>query len=392
MGLGMRTKKVQRMLLILSSLVTGAAVAVSGTIGFVGLIVPHVIRRVIGPDHRILLPASFMAGASFLVGADLLARSLMSPEELPLGTITSLVGAPFFLYLLQRHLEHGAHRTPSPASPDRDRHAEEPFVQTPPLHHTEELVLDRVTFARHDRTILDHIQLQIGKGELVGLIGPNGAGKSTLLRLAMKVWAPTGGAVFLEGTDLLSLSQKDVARRVALLPQNPSLEHPFIGRDVVLMGRYPHLGRFERESSRDHELVDRAMARTHTTAFAGRLVTELSGGERQRLLLARTLAQEAACLLLDEPTANLDLHHQLGIMDLVASLATQGVAVLMALHDLNVAARYCHRLVLLHQGRIVAMGRPEEVLTPERLKLAYGIEVEVSLHPRTGRLLVVPLA
>lgn len=255
----------------------------------------------------------------------------------------------------------------------------------------EEVSLEKVSFSRKGKLILNQIELNVRKGELLGLIGPNGAGKSTLLKLLMKVLAPTGGTIFLEGEELFNLSQKEVAQKVAFLPQSPSLESPFTCREVVLMGRYPHLGRFEAESERDRKIAEEAMERTRTAPFAERFITELSGGERQRVLLARTLAQEAKFLLLDEPTANLDPHHQLGVMDLAASLAKKGMAIVAALHDLNLAARYCHRLALLHRGDIVAVGKPEEVLTPQNLRSVYGIEAEVSIHSLTGSLLVTPL-
>ncbi len=158
------------------------------------------------------------------------------------------------------------------------------------------------------------------------------------------------------------------------------------------MGRYARLGRFERESESDHEIVREAMRRTATSAFADRPVTELSGGELQRVLLARTLAQEAAYLLLDEPTANLDPQHQLGVIDLVASLVEKGLSVVMALHDLNLAARYCHRLILIHQGEVIAEGAPQTVLTEQNLRRVYGIEAEITPHPILQYPVVTPLS
>jgi iron complex transport system ATP-binding protein len=245
----------------------------------------------------------------------------------------------------------------------------------------EGIVIQKVSLSRKGREILRQVDLKVGTQELIGLIGPNGAGKSSLLKLLVKLLIPTDGTIFLEGKDLSGWGHRALARRVAYLSQTPSLETSFSCREVVLMGRYAHLGRFERESADDYEIAREAMRRTATTALADRPVTELSGGELQRVLLARTLAQEATYLLLDEPTANLDLQHQLGLIDLVASLVEKGTSVVMALHDLSLAARYCHRLILLHQGAVVADGMPRAVLTKANLRAVYGIEAEVTLHP-----------
>ena len=254
------------------------------------------------------------------------------------------------------------------------------------------ILIEGVSLSRKGRPILNEINLRVGSRELIGLIGPNGAGKSSLLKLLVKLLIPTGGMIFIDGRDLKEWPQRDLARRVAYLPQSPSMESAFPSRDVVLMGRYAHLGRFERESARDHEIVREAMRRTATTALSDRLVTELSGGELQRVLIARTLAQEAAYLLLDEPTANLDPQHQLGVIDLVSSLVEKGLSVVMALHDLHLAARYCRRLILLHQGEVIAEGTPEAVLTGPNLRRVYGIEAEITRHPTLGYPVVTPLS
>lgn len=255
-----------------------------------------------------------------------------------------------------------------------------------------EIVVENVSLSRKGRGILHQIDLKIGSCELIGLIGPNGAGKSSLLKLLMKLLTPTVGAIILDGKDLKDWRHRDLARRIAYLPQNRSLDSAFSCREVVLMGRYAHLGRFERVSPRDDEIAREAMRRTATSALADRPVTELSGGELQRVLLARTLTQEASCLLLDEPTANLDPQHQLGVIDLVASLAERGLSVVMALHDLHLAARYCHRLILLHQGEVIAEGTPRAVLTEQNLRRVYGIDAEITLHPTRHYPVVTPLS
>ncbi|MFQ5579874.1 MAG: heme ABC transporter ATP-binding protein [Nitrospiria bacterium] len=255
----------------------------------------------------------------------------------------------------------------------------------------ETIRLKNVSFFRNSQPVLKEINLQMKGGELIGLIGPNGAGKSTLLKLMMKLWKPTEGSIILSQERLEVWTQKMLARQVAYLPQNPVFESAFSCKEVVMMGRYAHLDRFERESTGDENIVREAMAQTETTHLGDRLITELSGGERQRVLMARTLAQGAQLILLDEPTANLDPHYQLDLLNLIESLVEKGFTVMMAIHDLGLAARYANRLVLLHQGRIVADGNPETVLTPAHLRSVYGIEAEVSRHPKTGRLFVFPI-
>ncbi len=256
--------------------------------------------------------------------------------------------------------------------------------------HTD-MKLDAVSFSRGGKAVLSAIDLKIEKGEILGLIGPNGAGKTTLMKLMIRALLPSGGRISLDGKAIGDWPQKALARRVAYLPQGPVLDSPFTCEEVVLMGRYAHRGRFDPFSAADAAIVHKAMRQTETETLAERLITELSGGELQRVLLARALAQEADFLLLDEPTANLHPHYQLGLLDLVSALADAGSGVVLALQDLNLAARYCRRLALLHEGKIIALGPPEAVLTRDNLRKAYGIETALSRHPTTGQLWIVPI-
>jgi len=253
------------------------------------------------------------------------------------------------------------------------------------------MTLEGLSFSRKGQTILNGIDLHIKQGEILGLIGPNGAGKTTLMKLMIRALKPDQGKLSLEGKPITSWTQKELAQRIAYLPQGPVVDSPFTCEEVVQMGRYPRLERFEPISAKDEGIAREALRLTETEGLAERPITDLSGGELQRVLLARALAQEAAFLFLDEPTANLDPHYQLGLLDLIAALVKDGVGVVMAIHDLNLAARYCQRLALLHQGKIVAIGRPEAVLTVENLFQVYGIEAEVYRHPRTGHLAIVPI-
>jgi iron complex transport system ATP-binding protein len=240
------------------------------------------------------------------------------------------------------------------------------------------LELRDVAFAYGARPVLDGVSLGLRPGRVVGLLGPNGAGKSTLVRLAAGLLRPSRGVVLLEGRDVGTWSRREVARRVALLPQDGALPPAFTGWEIALMGRTPHLGWLAAEGPADLAAVERALALADAAAFAERRVGELSGGERQRLFLARALAQEPAVLLLDEPTVHLDLGHQLAMLELVVELArTRGLAVLAVYHDLNLAAQSCDELLLLDQGRVAAHGLPDEVLRSPVVAEVYGVGVEL---------------
>lgn len=225
-----------------------------------------------------------------------------------------------------------------------------------------------------------------GLGELLGIVGPNSAGKTTLLRLLSKVVAPQRGRILIEGQDAARLNRVALAQRMAVVPQGFAVAFPFTVAEVVLMGRYPHAVGGTWGNARDRAVAQAALEATGILDLATRRVVELSEGERQLVSIARALTQEATILLLDEPTAHLDLRHQrlvLGIL-LRHHRERQGTTILIS-HDLNLAAEHCDRLLLLARGQIQALGRPEEVITPEHLELAYGCPVEVERHPVSGR-------
>jgi len=248
-----------------------------------------------------------------------------------------------------------------------------------------ELVLKNIGFSYNGRQVLEGITIFIPQGTLLGLIGPNGAGKTTLLKIAARLLRPETGKVFLGGRDVWRLPQREVARQLAVVPQEDQLGFPFSVAEVVMMGRYPHLRRLQREGQTDFAVVRRAMEATATMDLARRPVTTLSGGERRRVAIARALAQEPKVLLLDEPTAHLDIAHQSQMFRLLRRLsAEQGITVIAALHDLNLAAAFMERLVLLSGGRVVADGPPESVLTAQNVETAYGVSVRVTRHPDLG--------
>ena len=239
---------------------------------------------------------------------------------------------------------------------------------------------------------VEGVDLAVGAGELVGVLGPNGAGKSTLVRLLSGVLAPERGEVRLGGDPLASLAPRERARRLAVVPQEPAIELPFTALELVLLGRHPHLAGFAFESELDLERARAALGRTGVETLADRDVATLSSGERQRVILARALAQEAPVLLADEPASFLDLRHQVETFDLLRDLADAGRAVLVVLHDLNLAAEYCDRVVLLREGQVFAAGRAETTLTYANLTRVYDTEVYVDLNDLTGGLVVTALS
>ena len=232
--------------------------------------------------------------------------------------------------------------------------------------------------------VLNRVSFEASSGEVAGLIGPNGAGKSTLLRILAGLVRPDAGEVQIGGEPLKALNAGERARRIAFMPQHDT-GHPFTALETVLMGRYAHLGRFELEGGKDREIARQAMLRTDTSQFESRQLDRLSGGERQRVILARALAQQAGVILLDEPSASLDLRHRLSMMEALRyEASTRQVAVVVVLHDVSLAGRYCDRLTLLNEGAIAAEGTPVEVLTPTNLRNSFGVETEVRMDPHTG--------
>lgn len=217
------------------------------------------------------------------------------------------------------------------------------------------------------------VDLALEPGQLVGIIGPNGAGKSTLIRAMLGLVKAEQGQVLLDNAAIDSLDRREIARRVAYLPQGQTLHWPLAVERLVALGRMPHLGPLSRLSAEDEALVDAALARADVLPLKGRVATELSGGERARVLLARALAVGAAALIADEPLAALDPGHQIDVMDLLRAEAGAGSLVVTVLHDLGMAARYCDRLVLMDQGQVIADGAPLAVLTEQTLASVYGI-------------------
>ena len=347
-SLGLNVTRGRTQFFIVASLVTGATVASCGIIGFVGLIVPHAMRLLVGPDHRRLVPASALAGAAFLVAADCVARSLLPQgEEIPIGVVTALCGGPIFLVLLRRHkAEVGGRRTEIRGQKSEvGGQRSDPSGGVPgwagasrlkPELQMRTLTVESLQAGYGDLPVLHDITLAIAPGEFLGLLGPNGCGKTTLLRALRGGLRPRQGCVRLDGRDVHAIDKSSLAQTIAYLPQDLTIELDFTVYELALMGRSPHLGRFARESEEDRRVAEGAMQRADVEWLAGRPITALSGGERQRSLIAMCLAQQPKILLLDKPTNHLDLAHQLSILNLIAGLnRQQGLTVVAVFHDLT---------------------------------------------------------
>jgi iron complex transport system ATP-binding protein len=245
-----------------------------------------------------------------------------------------------------------------------------------------ELEMQKVTLAYDHHPVMEDITLKVAPGELVGLIGPNGSGKSTIIKSLSHVISPQSGRILIDGRNIKEIPRRELARLVGVVPQLPLLPSTFTAFEIVLMGRNPHLGLFQSEGKRDWEMAREAMTKTGTAELSNRYVNELSGGEIQCLLIARVLVQETKAILLDEPTANLDIGRQVEILDLIKKLCTESrLSVLAAVHDLNLAAQYCDRLLLIKDRRIHAEGTPPEVITERNIREVYGAENCVYTHP-----------
>ena len=241
--------------------------------------------------------------------------------------------------------------------------------------------------------ILEHVDFSVQTGAFLGILGPNGSGKTTLLKSISRVLKPRKGAILLDDTDVYKMKTTDVAKHMAVVPQDSAIAFSFSVFQVVLMGRTPHLRRLQSESEKDIAIAKRAMEFTGTWQLADRMVNELSGGERQRVIIARALTQEPQVLLLDEPTSHLDISNQLEIMDLLKQLCTEKKLLIVGVfHDFNLAARYCDSVILLKKGKIVAAGETAETLTSENIKEVFGIDVIVNKHPVTNLPYVIPIS
>lgn len=246
--------------------------------------------------------------------------------------------------------------------------------------------IDKLSFSIGERKILDDISFNIKKGYFCSIIGPNGSGKTTLLKHLCNIIQPEKGKIMVEDMDVLDYGVRGLAKTISYVPQDTGIEYDFSVEDVVIMGRAPHLRRFEAEGAKDIEIAQKAMEMTNTLNLRKKNVKNLSGGERQRVVIARALAQEGSILLLDEPTSHLDIQHQIELMDTVKMLnLSKKITVVAVLHDLNLAAAYSDYLVMLSNGRVEAYGTPEDVLTVDNIRKVYNLDTMIMKNPINGK-------
>lgn len=258
---------------------------------------------------------------------------------------------------------------------------------------TAALVAQALSVGYSDTPVIDGLSRTIERGQITALVGPNGSGKSTLIKTLARLMQPAGGQVILDGRAIHTMPTAEVARRMAILPQGPTAPHGLTVLELVEQGRFPHVGALRMLKRQDHESIRQALALTHMTEFAHRPLDGLSGGERQRAWIALTLAQDTPILLLDEPTTFLDIGHQLEVLDLVGRLNRErGMTIVLVLHDLNQAARYADRMIVLNRGRVVADGAPHAILTPDLLEAVFNVRVNIVTDPAGGTPVCLPYA
>jgi len=238
-----------------------------------------------------------------------------------------------------------------------------------------------IKFSYNTKKVINDVTLSLSEGEFLGIIGPNGAGKSTILRLLCHILKPKSGRIMVFEKDIQMIGHKELAQQIGFVPQETHFALNFSVEEIILMGRYPYLGIFQREAKKDIEIVEYALKRAQIWEFRKRPINSLSSGERQLVVISRTLAQNPKILLLDEPTSHLDLHHQFVIMELLKNLNREGISIVIVNHDLNLASLYCQRLVLMHHGCIQAQGSPQSLINAKTIKEVYQTEVKVTRHP-----------
>ena len=345
--LGTDLHRLRTIYLIIASVMVGFAVYCAGVIGFVGLVIPHVVRILFGTDHRRLLPLSALLGASFLIWCDVACRVILKNSDRCTG---------FHYWCALLYLSAGKK------------------ILWIWRQQGMKITTQDIQIGFHARQILKGISIESQDKELVGILGPNGSGKSTLLKCIYRILKPDAGAVYLDGEELHSMSVKSSAKKMAVVAQHNYYNFDFTVREVVMMGRAPHKKTLERDNARDYQIVDEALKTVQMEEFADRTFSTLSGGEQQRVILARALAQQTPALILDEPTNHLDITHQIMLMELVKKL---NITVISAIHDLNIAAAYCDKIYVLKDGVLEAYGTPQEVLTPELIRRIYRVESEI---------------
>lgn len=254
------------------------------------------------------------------------------------------------------------------------------------------LQVKNLQFGYRKQLVLKGISFDIENGKFVSIIGPNGSGKSTLLKTLNQLYPPTQGGILIDGKNINKLKKKELARKIALVPQDTIIDYDFTVEDIVLMGRHPYKGRFQKEDEKDYEIVNEVLKMTNTSHLKHRIITEISGGERQRVIIAKALAQKPSIILLDEPTSHLDINHQIEILSLLKKLNEEmSTTIVIVIHDVNLASRYSDEIIMLNEGKILEIGIPEKVITKKNIEIAYDLKVEIEKNKYTNRLYLTAL-
>jgi iron complex transport system ATP-binding protein len=254
------------------------------------------------------------------------------------------------------------------------------------------LEINNLNFEYTGVKVLKDINFKIKDGEFVSIIGPNGSGKSTLLKLINNIYRPKSGNILIYGKNINKYKAKDLAKKVALVPQNININYEFSVEDIVLMGRYPYIGRFGKEGDEDYEIINESLKLTNTYSLKKRNINEISGGERQRVIIAKALAQKPSLILLDEPTSHLDINYQIEILTLLRKLnKNKGSTIILVIHDINLASRYSDNLILLNKGKVLGIGKPNEVINKYNIEKAYNLKVAIEKNRITDSIQITPL-
>ncbi len=254
------------------------------------------------------------------------------------------------------------------------------------------LEVKNLSFSYNEDKVLEDINFKVEDGEFISVIGPNGSGKSTLLKLINNLYKPKSGNVLIYDKDVSGYKAKDLAKRIAMVPQDTNIEYEFPVEDIVLMGRHPYISRFQKEDDEDYAIVNEALKLTNTSYLKGRNINRISGGERQRVLIAKAIAQNPDLILLDEPTSHLDINYQMEIFKLLKKLnENKKTTIILVVHDINLASRYSDRVILLKGGKVLGIGKPSEVINNDNIEKAYNLKVAVEKNLITNSIYVTPL-
>ncbi len=345
----METEKVKWVLLALTAVLTGSAVAFAGVIGFIDLIAPHVVRRIFGSAHRYVANVDHFGGI-FMIFADLLSRTLIPATEIPVGVVTALVGAPFFAYIFIKERKEALKKMM--------------YAKTGYLRYEE------------NSRIVKGVSFTLRRGQNLCVIGPNGAGKTTLLQALTHI-LPYEGSVEFCGREVSSLRRKEISRSIALMTQLSASYFSYTVFETVALGRYAHQQAFFDLSTADENFVLECMEEVNLLDMKDKPITQLSGGQMQRVFLARALAQDPELILLDEPTNHLDIKHQLELLEFLSRWAKEkNRGVIGVLHDLNMVRDFSDQVLLMKDGNTIAFGKSDHVFEGDALNETYGVDIK----------------